>query len=171
MDRIGLPLPWGIVPAEVIRRTIAVPDPAAGAQWSVAVPGGVIWRILAGRGQFVTSAAARNREVGITYTDGSAEFCRSWTMLNQAASSSFVYGFFPMAGTVGFGYGNIGISFPIPDLALYPGSVVSSVVVNMDANDFWQGVVLAIDEYQVRGLERAAERYARAVAEAVGAGG
>lgn len=170
MTGVGLPLPWGIIPAEHVRRTITVPDPPAGTEWSVTVPGGVVWRVLMGRFTLSTGATGSGREVGLFIRDGSVEVGRTWSQVNQAVSTVAIYGFFPGASPVGFSFAGLGLLIPWPDVLLLAGYTIGSGTLSLGAADQYSGIALLVEEHQVRGLERAAERYARALAEAIGGG-
>src|SRR6516162_1693189 len=49
------------------KRPVAITTPAAGANWTVTVPGGRMWRPIAINATLVTSAAVANRIPGIQF--------------------------------------------------------------------------------------------------------
>ncbi len=171
MDRIGLPLPWDIVPAQRLRRVVLVSSPAAGAEFSVAVPGGVLWRVASIKARLTTAVAAANRQPNLEVTDGTTFLFGVGAVSNQVASSvvdhSWIQGYATNAADFTPGeWSNFFPEFPLLD-----GYVIRTNTGNIQAADQWSQVVALVDEYQVRGLERAVERYEREVAEAIAAPG
>ncbi len=167
---IGLPLPWGIVPAERVFRIRGGDDPAAGAEVSVAVPGGVLWEVLSVRVPLVTDATAANRRPTLTYDDGSTEFARAPVGVDVVASTSAVVEWFPDANLGGVVGANGAITGPLPRMPLEGGFRVRTVTLGLVAGDNYGAPVLYVAEYNIRGLERAANRYAEALAKAAGVG-
>ncbi len=169
MEDVGLPLPWGIIPAERVRRVVPVPSPAAGAEWSVSVPGGVLWVVRAVKGRLTTSAVVANRRPDLKVSDGSIDLFGIGALTNQAANFvddwSWVAGYASNVG--GFSPGDETNYFP--EFPLYGGYIIRTVTRNIDAGDQWSAIVVTVDEYEVRGLERAWERYVDAVQAAVDA--
>lgn len=165
-EDIGIPLPWRIVPAERVRRTIVVPDPAAGADFVVPVPGGVVWDVLSLKARLVTAAAVANRVPNLRITDGNEMVA---TIAQQQA--------FPAGGTSDLSwvrgwpgplYGTVGTVLTnwFPEWPLYAGYTFGSITALIQAADQWSAVRVVVDEYEIRGLERAARRYAEAIVDA-----
>ncbi len=169
MEGIGLPLPWGIIPAERVRRVVPVPSPAAGADWSVAVPGGTLWVVRALKAQLATSAVVANRIPNLRVTDGTNVVCQIAHQQNITTGTTSILSW--IAGWPGPFYGNLNQSLTdwFPEFPLHGGYVVGPVTANLDAGDQWSAIVATVDEYEVRGLERAWERYVDAVQAAVDA--
>lgn len=171
MRDYGLPLPWGIVPTERLLRVITGDDPAAGAEWSVTVPGGVIWQLYSARVTFVTSAVAGAREPSLTFDDGALSFFLSTDASSQAASTTRNWSWAMGLGATTGMVRNFVAALPTPALPLQAGYRIRSETFNLDVGDNYGAPVLYVAEYQVRGLERAVERYEREVAQAVAAPG
>lgn len=167
---IGLPIPWGIVPAERTRVPVDVANPAAGADWSVRTPGGKLWMVLGFRATLATSAVVANRQLRVSITDGAVERanCQAITATITANLTATLGGY---RGAVPGGAGSALVGgVGLPDWPLDAGWTFGVVTVGLDAGDQWSAIRLVVEQYEVRGLERAAERYARAVADAYGAG-
>ncbi len=170
MSGYGLPLPWGIIPAERLRRTVLVPNPAAGVDWSVAVPGGKLWVVDSITAVLATSAVVANRFANLIVSDGSADVFSLPPNAAQAASLARTLSWVSTySGPSTFTNGNRW-SNGFPSWYLDGGYTIRTVTQAIDAGDQWSAIALVVDQYEVRGLERALERYARAVAESGGGG-
>jgi len=168
---IGLPIPWGIVPTERLFRVVTGDDPAAGAEVSVAVPGGALWEVYSIRVQFTTDATVLSRNVRLTYDDGMTEFYRTALPADIPAGQNFPLSFADYGAWANFGNISLGVFIPLASMPLLPGYRIRTNTANLQAGDNYGAPVLFVAEYQVRGLERAVERYERAVAEAIAAPG
>lgn len=171
MDRIGLPLEWGIVPAERIFKLVTGPDPAAGAEAEVPVPGGELWDLYTFQVRLVNDATVANRRVSLAFDDGTTEFARFPTGQDYVASSNTLVTWADGLGqTLSAGTGNFR-AIPMVAPPLLPGHSVGTITEGLQAGDNFGAPVLYVAAYNVRGLERALRRYEEAMAEAgVGAG-
>lgn len=139
------------------RSRLAVPvgPPAAGADWSIAVPAGYVWRVEAVYGVLATSAAAGTREARLTLADATGVILSLGPAATQAASLTSRY-----AWTQGGGYAagaSIGGALP-PDLALDPGWTLASSTVGLDVADAWSSVrLLVLQTTFTRGAVEAGE--------------
>lgn len=77
------------LPGEV--RAIPVPEPAAGAEWTVNVPGGRQWRVLGGTFKLTTSATVDTRTPAVVYSLGGARFFAAEFSTGQAAGVTDTY--------------------------------------------------------------------------------
>jgi hypothetical protein len=163
--RVGLPLPWGIVPAERLFRVVVGADPPPGQEWSVTVPGGAVWEVLSITAVLTTDATVTSRGPRAVMDDGSVIFAAAETNSAHPASTSRRYVWIPDLGTVYIGTSSALVHVPLPRLTLLPGHRIRSFTYNMQAGDNWEAPVLYVAEYQIRGLERAVERYREALEE------
>ena len=131
-----------------VRRIAIGAMPATGADWSVSVPAGRLWEIVSITASLATSGVANNREVDLTFTDGSTFFLVLPPAGLQAASLSRDYTWFPGASDLALG---LSISQPMPEMHLSAGYVIAPVTVNLDAGDIWEAPTLWIVETSVRG--------------------
>lgn len=143
MDRLALGDLSGAV-----RRVQLVPNPAAGANWRVAVPGDQVWRVLGIVGLFTTSAVAGTRVVELTVDDSTTTVVRIVPPSQQVASQGFTWSW-----VAGLGVGAAAIvgtvTAPLPEnFVLGPGYRLGSAVFNLDAGDAWTSVVLWIEQQQ-----------------------
>lgn len=129
-------------------RAVQVPQPAAGADWTITVPAGVLWRLVSAFGLLATSSAVANRTAVLSIGDGDTEFCRIPATGVQAASltESYTWG-------VGLDSENTGPSQSqaIPEYVLHAGAIVKSATANVDVGDQWSAVVLYVIETMVGG--------------------
>jgi hypothetical protein len=109
--------------------------------------------------------------VDIFMDDGATEFYRVTAPAFQTANATVRYTMGPF-GTLTAGANNASVVIPTPaDLVLQAGFRIRTATAAMQVGDNYGPPVLYVAEYQVRGLERAVERYEREVAQAVAAPG
>lgn len=164
MDRIGLPLPWGIVPTERLFQPITGANPVAGAEVLVPVPGGQVWVVQSVRVPLVTAVAVGNRRPSLIFDDGTTEFARAPAGLDVPATTTAALTWFREAAFGGVVGANGAVSGPLPPTVLLPGYRIRTLTLNLQAADAYGAPVLYVASYEVRGLERAARRYLEAVA-------
>ncbi len=170
LDGVGVPLPWGIVPLERLWQRVNVTQPAAGVDWSAQVPGGVLWVVQGFRATLTTAVAVGNRRARLSIGDGADELgAQAQISVDVTASLVATFG-----GLLGGVPGRVAAATlatcGLPFIYLQPGWTFGISTENLQAADQWSAVRLWVAEYQLRGLERAAERYAAAIADAVPAG-
>ncbi len=171
MNGIGIPIPWGIVPAERLIRVGVGPDPAAGAEFQVVVPGGVVWIAQTLTTRLATSAVVANRRPELFLDDGTTEFARIPMPFDLTANTNQRITWAVNLGVqLSAGSGNFRAS-PMPEVAMLAGWRYSSLTEGLDAGDNYEAPALYVWEYTIRGIERAVERYEREVAEAIAAPG
>lgn len=171
LDDIGLPLPWGIVPAQRLFRVFVGPDPAAGAEAVLSVPGTEFWDVLTVSVVLVTSAVAGSRNPSLQASDGTTVFARFGGVPGQVLGTTTRHTWFP-GGVDTMGSAASGqVSYTMPRLLLMPNYVLSTVTQALDVGDNYGPPVAYVVAYQVRGLERALERYERALIAATAAPG
>lgn len=151
-----------------VRRVVQVANPAAGNDWSVAVPGGVQWLILAGNATLTTSATVASREVyGNLYVQNELVFkqpglggiaASTVTSLNIVTDPGL------LANYEAYSNGLI----PSPLIPLPPGTIVSVTTTNLQVGDQWSGIMIWVEEYyftdsQLSEIERAKEAAERAL--------
>jgi hypothetical protein len=123
-----------------------VASPAAGAQWSANVPGGVQWRVLEAQYTFTADAVVANRIPRIQYTQGGNVTWFRGALTIVAAGAITMLG--AISDTVQ-GTDQQIFTFqycPLPNWWLDAGDQISSVVSAMDAGDTIANVFLMIEE-------------------------
>lgn len=139
LSREGRPLPG-------VKRAVPVPQPAAGAEWTVTVPGGRQWRIIGGAAQLVASAAVANRRPGLALGDESSTVARTVSALQVQAGATALLGYLPDSGvTAPPGADTVGL-VPAWDAWLPGGFVISSLTVGLQAGDQYGLVALMVEE-------------------------
>ncbi len=126
---------------------IPVPQPAAGADWTIRPPVGARWRVLGGSAKLVTSAAIANRQVYLAVSYDGLELFRIAAAAVQAAGATVVYELIPgLTLTTAIG-GFQPVFLPLTAL-LDPRMVLASVTGAIDVGDQWSGVVLFLEELE-----------------------
>lgn len=157
------------------RRVVPVAQPAAGSNWQVVVPGGVMWNIRAGVATFTADATVANRLPGLLVTVNGQQV---WNIADNTpvlASTSVTMNFASGFQAIQSGAGGTRLLLPLPDVNLPSGAVVQSQAAGEDTGDQWTGVNLYIEEYyftdeqltEIEAGREQAEREAYAMLESV----
>lgn len=130
-----------------VRRVFVAPQPAAATDWSVIVPGGVLWKISAANVTLTTSATVGNRTPNLKLTIDALTVWQAQASAQLAASQSATISFasgVTVSNLQGTGLNSIA---PIPGILLPQGSVIASNTVGLAAADQWSQVNLYVEEY------------------------
>lgn len=130
------------------RCAVPVVSPAAGADWSLVVPAGHVYRLRSVYAQLVTSAVVATRVADLIVKSGERTVLILPPFASQAASLTRQYAWFPEAG--GDTTGN-GVSTSIPGLDLPAGWSLGSSTALIDVADAWSGIMLLVDDLTVTG--------------------
>lgn len=126
-------------------RRLTGTDPAANTEISETVPTGARWRLLSMRVALVTDANAANREVAITFDDGTTVYFESAAAANQAASLTRQYTA-SIVGQRGAASTGTGILILLPDVQLLAGHRVRTVTTNRQVGDNYGAPELFVEE-------------------------
>lgn len=134
----------------VTPRTVVVPQPAAGAEWTAAVPGGTTWIPLCFVATFTTDGTVTNRTPNLAISDGNVNVYVSRELRSVAASHTIAFN-----GARGIGAGNLGLGgaddeIAIPILPLVGGMTIGSSTTTLQAGDQWSAVRLYVLELRER---------------------
>jgi hypothetical protein len=129
-----------------LMRSIALANPAAGIEFSQAVPAGVNWILRSVKGVLTASGAAANRVARLKIADGAANvLILSSADLAEVATLAFTYNWFN--GAVASLAGPT-VQAGIPgDLRLLPTWTIGSVTTAIDAADQWSAVTMCVEEF------------------------
>lgn len=149
-------------------QVIRVPNPAAGAQWSVTVPGDQAWRVLSVAALLTTSAVAGNRSAALLADDQQSVFMGADSDVaiaaNLAVTISWALGLITSTSIVTGGVASAGL----PDLVLPPGYRLRSATTAFDVADQWSSIAIAVESLQTLPFgtkqETEAETFARYLA-------
>ena len=126
---------------------VAVPAaPAAGADWSLTVPGGFRWRLVSLVGRLVTSATVANRYPTLTLSDGTTVFARVPAITAAVASGTSFYWWAIGGGSYVPSTLTTPQSLWLPDMWLESGYVVNANTSALDATDQWSQVAAYVVE-------------------------
>ena len=127
--------------------TETVADPAAGAEASITVPSGEVWRLMAFRVTLVSDATSTNRRVHLVVTDGTNDLINHIGQDNQPASLTKKYSF----NTHGFsdtGGQDDDVQIAIAqDLTIPSGFTLETQTVNLQAGDNFGAPIAYIERY------------------------
>lgn len=126
-------------------------DPAAGAEWTVTVPAGSIWRILSVQAQLVTNATVANRQAQFIVDNGNGTeiIFISETPSNQAASLTRRY----VAGA-GLSRLDEGVAATVKQwslpvgLTLTGGQRIRTFTAAIVAGDDWTAPIVTFESYR-----------------------
>lgn len=129
-----------------VNRRIDVPAPAAGAEWSLTLPGGSWWRLLLGRSRLVTAVAVANRDPGIELLDPDNQVWAAVTSTVIAASLTTTVSYASGSGAATAGVAGALVAVPMTDAFLPPGYVLRSFTPSLQAADQYDQVRLWMQE-------------------------
>lgn len=129
------------------RIVVPVASPAAGSDWSLVVPSGHVYRLLAVAAQLVTSAVVATRSVRLNVSDGVRTFLSVPPGATQAASLTRLYSWLP---SVGFGAFGLAIGSNLPDLDLAAGWSIGTTTEAVDVGDQWSAVFVHVMDVTTR---------------------
>jgi len=124
-------------------------DPAAGANVTITVPAGKTWRVICGAVQLVTSGDAANRyfTLKLTDPDGNTVY-RAGEDTAITASKTVDISLNPGVQNDVDLTNALVVAFGVPTKwILPPGSVLSSVITNLHANDNLGKLFLLVEEW------------------------
>ncbi len=124
---------------------ITAPNPAAGADWTLAPPPGARWNVLGGSAQLVTAAAVAVRQVLILIAQGPTTVLTLTSPNTQAAGLTYTYQLLP-----GVPQPALVATFPVvalPErLVIDERWRVKSSTTLIQAADQWSAIVLMVEE-------------------------
>jgi len=127
-------------------RSIAGTDPAANVEISETVPAGARWRLLNLVATLVTDANAANREVSLTFDDGTTVYAVAPSSVNQAASLTRRYS--AGAGSIrGAAATALEITIAITPVVLLAGHRIATVTTNRQVTDNWGAPQYTVEEW------------------------
>lgn len=129
------------------RTTVLVASPAAGADWSSAVPGSHLWQLLAVKARLVTSAVVANRAVRLILGDGVQTFAILPAAAVQAATATVDYTW--VAGTSPATVDQAAVA-PLPLLTLQQTWTIGTSTRLVDVADQWSAIVLLVTDTLAR---------------------
>lgn len=122
-------------------------NPGAGADFSVSVPLGARWRVIAWRGTLTTAVAVANRDVSITYNNGATVMAESPSGLVLAASSANTYCYFDGATLNATAFNGRTVA-PLPgNCFLQRGFSIQTATTGIQAADQWSGITMIVQEW------------------------
>lgn len=127
-------------------RTIRVPPPLAGVDWTLQTGGQRHLRVASLVALLTASAAAGNRQVVLQADRGGNVFFRQPASAVIAALGAVNIAAFAGAPRDGAIANTLTIPLPIAGLLLRPGDVLSVVTGALDAADQWSAIVVQAEE-------------------------
>jgi len=125
---------------------VGISNPAAGAEWSQAVPAGQQWILRAARATLTTAIAVANRFPTLLIDDGSGNITVSiGPTAAQLASLVDTYNWF----NGGFGrVSNLTTILELPfELRLPPGFIIRTLTAGIAAADQWSAIDLLVESF------------------------
>jgi hypothetical protein len=127
-------------------RSLTGTNPAANTEISETVPTGARWRLVSFRAALVTDANAANREVALTFDDGTNVYMEAHAGVNQAASLTRQYT--ASIGAVrGAAATGTGILIALPEVVLPAGHRIRTSTTNRQATDDWSAPQYLVEEW------------------------
>lgn len=128
-------------------KTYTLTDPAAGADFTITVPTGVVWKLLAVRAELTSDGNAATRSVVLELADGSNTFFDTGAAGTQAASLTYTYSWAPGVGT-DVNAAGVPETTSLPSEVWLPeGYTLASVTASKQAGDQWARIVVQVEEH------------------------
>lgn len=127
-------------------KSVPVATPAAGAEWSVTVPAGVVWIVQSIFARFLSSVVVANRFPRLGFTDGSVTIGRVVALVTIPANQAWDHSYLRGAGAAWSGTSGVGLTYPLPDFRLPAGYTIFTTTPNLDAGDQWSQIVVNVIE-------------------------
>ena len=124
-----------------------LPNPAAGAEFSIRAPGGSIWRIMSMALLFTASAAVANRRITLLADDQTDTWFAQIASADLVASSATRVGAFVGASPGGVAGSVLNLPLPQDGLILMPGYRLRSSTAGIDVADQYSAVRFWAVEY------------------------
>lgn len=118
-----------------------VPSPAAGADWSTAVPAGHLWQPFSVTAQLLTSAAVANRQAVLVLGDGTNVYAYLTAPAVQAAGATVIYTWCDVDTFVALGARQVAA---LPAVAIPPGWTIGVATALLDVGDQWSAIRLGL---------------------------
>lgn len=148
-------------PAAAILRTVNVPNPNVGTDWTTTVPGESVWGVLSIVGTLTTSAAVANRVPTLRVTDGTATQFRIGSPVALTASLATVVSWLPELGYSSTAIAGASVVIGLQPLYVASGQVIAVTTTAIDVADQWSGVALNVVEVYHGHAEAERERATR----------
>lgn len=133
-----------ILPGE--KRVLTIASPAAGADFTVTVPGNRQWRLDAGRAILTTDATVANRLPRLQFTDETVTWYEASSDAFIAAGLAQVVTFAAGGPEVTPGVAGAPASIALPLMWLPAGTIIRSATVAEDTGDQWSAIAVLIEE-------------------------
>ena len=132
-----------------VSRVVKVPNPAAGADWTQAVPGGVMWKILSGQATLTTSATVATRLPQIQLTSAGVNVGLYGAVFNVPAGTTAAISFSQRLGSAVGLAGSPSSPAPLPNYPLVQGDTLGSSTGAIQAADQWSAIAFVVAEYYI----------------------
>lgn len=120
-------------------------NPAAGAEITLTVPAGKVWRVISMSCILTTNATVANRSPAFTFDDGTNTVYKISASQVEAASSGV---FYLIQGENFQAYSNAGfIQMPVLRTLLGPGYRIRSSTTAIQTGDQYSAIVLLVEEW------------------------
>lgn len=134
----------------VLPKVVKVKQPAAGADFTQAVPGGVVWILLSVRALLTTSVVVANRFPRLRFTDGSDTYAESGAGGAIAASLAVNCSWSREFGSQSFVAASGVNNSALPNMPLAQNHVIVCSTALIDVGDQWTNVVYYVLEVRER---------------------
>lgn len=154
-----LRFPGSGMPAALLGKSVSLNDPiykqvtgtdqAANTEVSDTVPAGKCWILLHAEVSLVTDANVANRTPIWVFTDGTAEFMRVSTGIQQTATTTVFYALGDFGSAQAGAVGSNFIATGIPTMILPAGYKITTVTTNRQVGDNYGAPIYTVLEFDV----------------------
>jgi len=136
---------------DTILRPVAIAQPAAGAEWTITVPGYAYWRVLSIAAQLTASAVAASRSPRINVASSEGIFLTCSSPSNQTANQIVTYCVANFGLNAILNNNRVVLGMPLDRLWLQPGWTIKSQTTQIDAGDQWANIIAYVEEREIQG--------------------
>ena len=136
----------GQIRAGVVRN-VQIPNPAAGAEFKVTVPSGVMWRIATGQATLTTAVTVSTRIPQIQLTSQGVNVgVYTGTETDPASTTAFVT-FSQTLPSAAAASGSVNSVIALPTYTLAEGDTLASLTAGIEATDQYSAITILVEEF------------------------
>jgi hypothetical protein len=128
-------------------KVVQIPNPAAGAEFSIRAPGEGLWRIMSLAYTLTTDVNAANRAQSLVADDGTSVYFSTDSTVFHVASTARGYSAWEGAVGVTAISGDVILSFPTRGLVLPAGHTLRSLTTAIQVGDQYSGIAVQVEEF------------------------
>lgn len=133
-----------------VPRLLRVPQPAAGSDWSLTLPGEAWWRVVSCHATYtISTAVGVGRTIGYRVTDGSTVLVDTTYGVALSIAATHLITLLALWPTGSALTNNERACLALPDLVLPPGFVIGTRTFQIQPADQWSAIDILVEEHDL----------------------